>query len=309
MIRTVAGDVEGLRGPWLCHEHLQIDLCCQKGPEVVLGDAEQADVASDLQRARQLGLCGVVDLSVHGSGRKPSNLLNISRLAELPVVCAAGYYWDPFPAEVHAGTVGSLRDALVREVTQGIGDTGVRAGVIKIGTGPGAIDGAAERLFEAAALAALATGAAVVTHTSAVEQAHWHLEALCSAGLPAERILISHLGAAQNVEALLAVARAGSLMGIDKVGFIARRSNAELADLVRDACAAGLAGQLILSSDVARKDRLLRRGGSSYGAVFSDFIPMLRERGVTEQDLELMMCGNPQRLLHLAEPQPVRAWS
>jgi phosphotriesterase-related protein len=309
MIRTVAGDVEGLHGPWLCHEHLQIDLCCQKGPEVVLGDAEQADVASDLQRARQLGLCGVVDLSVHGSGRNPANLLNISCLADLPVVCAAGFYWDPFPAEVLEGSIASLCDTLVREMTQGIGETGVRAGVIKIGTGPGAIDVVAERLFEAAARAALTTGAAVITHTSAVEQAVWHLDALCSAGLPAERILISHMGAAQHVDELLEVARAGSLMGIDKVGFIARRSNAELADLVRDACAAGLAGQLILSSDVARKDRLLRRGGSSYGAVFSDFIPMLHARGVGEEDIEVMMCRNPQRLLHLAEPVPLKASS
>ena len=300
MIRTVDGDVVDIDGPILAHEHLQIDLCCQKGPEVVLGEAEQDDVANDLGRAMQLGLKAVVDLSVSGSGRNPAGLRTISRKAGLPVICAAGFYWDPYPQLVFESSVEELRDILIREITIGIGDTDIRGGVIKIGTGRGEIGEVAARVFRAAALASLATGAAVVTHTSAVAQAFWQLDTLLSAGLDASRILISHMGAAQNVAQLVEIGRYQAMMGIDKVGFIARRSNAELADLVRDACAAGLEHLIILSSDVARKDRLLRHGGSSYGAVFSDFYPMLRKRCISEQHIDIMMCRNPRRVLNFA---------
>jgi phosphotriesterase-related protein len=300
MIRTVDGDVVNIDGPILAHEHLQIDLCCQKGPEVVLGEPEQDDVANDLRKAMQHGLQAVVDLSVLGSGRNPAGLKAISRKAGLPVVCAAGFYWDPYPQIVLESSVEELRDILIHEITTGIGDTGIRAGVIKIGTDRGEIGEVATRVFKAAALAALATGAAVVTHTSAVEQAFWHLETLLGGGLEPSRILVSHMGAAQNAAQLVEIGRYQAMMGIDKVGFIARRSNAELAALVRDACAAGLEHLIILSSDVARKDRLLRHGGSSYGAVFTDFYPMLRERGVSEQQIEIMMCCNPQRVLNFS---------
>lgn len=300
MIRTVTGDLAAIPGPILCHEHLQIDLCCQKGPDVVLGEADQEDVINDLGEAMKFGLKAVVDLSVFGSGRNAANLRNISERAGLPVICAAGFYWDPTPQIVYDSTVEALRDIMIHEVNEGVDGTDVRAGIIKIGTHRGVPIPEADRLFKAAAAASLATGAAVVTHTSSVDQAFWHLDTLERAGMDPSRILISHMGAAKDIAELLEVAKRGSLLGIDKVGFIARRSNAELADLVRDACAAGLDKQIILSSDVARRDRLMRHGGSSYGAVFSDFFPMLRERGVSADQIDVMMCRNPQRILNMA---------
>ncbi|RXZ30937.1 hypothetical protein D9O50_17365 [Oxalobacteraceae bacterium CAVE-383] len=300
MIRTVTGDLAAITGPILCHEHLQIDLCCQKGPDVVLGEADQEDVINDLGAAMKFGLKAVVDLSVFGSGRNAPGLRQISERAGLPVICAAGFYWDPTPQAVYDSPIEVLRDIMIREVTEGVEGTDIRAGIIKIGTHRGAIIPEADKLFKAAAMASLATGAAVVTHTSAVDQAFWHLDTLERAGMDPARILISHMGAAKDIVELVEVARRGSLLGIDKVGFIARRSNAELADLVRDACEAGLEKQIILSSDVARRDRLMRHGGSSYGAVFSDFFPMLRERGVSAGQIDVMMCRNPQRILNLA---------
>ncbi len=300
MIRTVTGDLANLEGPILAHEHLQIDLCCQKGPEVVLGEADLEDVINDLTAAKQQGLKGVVDLSTQGSGRDPSALKHISLKSGLPVVCAAGFYWDPYPQVVFDSSVEALRDILIQELSEGIGASGIRAGVIKIGTYLGEIGAAALRVFQAAALASRATGAAVVTHTSAAEQAAWHLDTLLRAGMDPGRILISHMGAFHGIEQLIAFGRHGTMMGVDQIGLAARRPNDELADLVRDACAAGLENQIILSSDMARKTRLHRYGGSSYSAVFVDFVPMLRQRGVSTSHIETMMCKNPQRLLDFA---------
>ena len=187
---------------------------------------------------------------------------------------------------------------MISEIETGV--AGVRCGVIKVGTDRGEPDGVAEKLFRAAAAAATATGAPVITHTSSPDQAAWHLRVLERAGMDMSHVVISHMGAAHDVSELVEVARAGVLMGIDKVSFPKGPTNVELADLVRDACDKGLERQLILSSDIARKTLLRRYGGHGYRTVFADFVPMLQQRGISEAQIETMLHDNPSRMLAFA---------
>ena len=300
MIRTVTGDIAEISGRILVHEHLQIDLSAQKGPNNVIGKTEEADVIDDLRKAKTHGLAAIVDLSAPHWGRDPIALRRISEQAGVAVVCAAGFYWDPFPEFVINGSVEALRDAMIAEVENGIGQTGIRCGVIKVGTARGTPGEMEARLFKAAAGAAKATGAAVITHTSSPDQAPWHVDVLTRVGMDMSRVVISHMGAARNVEELASIARSGVYLGIDKVSFPKGPTNVQLADLVREACARGLERQLILSSDVARRTFLHRYGGRSYSTVFADFVPMLRERGLSQALIESMLRDNPARLLHLA---------
>jgi phosphotriesterase-related protein len=113
--------------------------------------------------------------------------------------------------------------------------------------------------------------------------------------------VISHMGAAKDVSALVEVARSGAFMGVDKVSFPKGPTNVELADLVRDACDKGLERQLILSSDIARRTLLSRYGGRGYCTVFRDFVPMLEVRGIPSATIELMLQDNPARMLRLAK--------
>src|SRR6266550_2652315 len=131
LIRTVTGDVATIAGRILAHEHLQIDLSAQKGSNNVIGKAEEPDVIDDLRKAKEHGLAAIVDLSAPGWGRDPIALRRISERAGIAVVCATGFYWDPFPDIVIKGSVKELRDAMIAEITEGIGPTGIRCGVIK----------------------------------------------------------------------------------------------------------------------------------------------------------------------------------
>src|SRR6185295_868149 len=151
----------------------------------------------------------------------------------------------------------------------------------------------AERLFKAAAAASRATGAPVITHTSNTGQAAWHVRVLEGAGMDMTHAVISHMGAAKDVSELVEVARCGAFLGIDKVSFPKGPSNAELADLVRDACDKGLERQIILSSDIARRTLLSRYGGKGYYTVFRDFVPMLQERAIPDATIETMLRDNP----------------
>lgn len=300
MIRTVTGDVAEIRGRILAHEHLQIDLSAQKGPTNRIGADEEDAVVDDLVTAKRLGLAAIVDLSAPLWGRAPVALRRISERAGVGVVCAAGYYWDPFPDIALASTVEEIRDAMIAEIETGADGSDVRCGVIKVGTAREPNE-PAERLFKAAALAARATGAPVITHTSNPSQAAWHIRVLEGAGMDMTRAVISHMGAAKDVSELVEVGRCGAFMGIDKVSFPKGPSNAELADLVRAACDRGLERQLILSSDVARRTMLSRYGGWGYPTVLRDFVPMLAERGIPAATVEIMLCDNPTRMLNFAK--------
>jgi phosphotriesterase-related protein len=301
VIRTVTGDIAAIVGRVLAHEHLQIDLSAQKGPANRIGQAEEEAVVDDLLDAKALGLAAITDLSAADWGRDPIALRRISEQSGIAVVCATGFYWDPFPRIAIEGTPEELRDIMIAEIETGVGDTGIRCGVIKVGTNRGEPDALAERVFGAAVAAALATGAPVITHTSSPDQAAWHVRVLERAGMDLSRVVISHMGAAQDVGALVALARAGVLMGIDKVSFPKGPDNDQLADLVRDACARGLERQLILSSDIARRTLLRRYGGRGYGTVLADFVPMLLRRGLEPAQIETMLHDNPVRLLTLSK--------
>jgi len=300
LIRTVTGDVEAIRGRILTHEHLQIDLSAQKSAVNKIGLEEEAAVIDDLRQAREYGLAAITDLSAPFWGRDPVALRRISERAEVAVICATGFYWDPFPDIAEKGPVEKTRDVMIAEIETGVGDTGIRCGVIKVGTAREP-NQAAEKLFRAAAAAAKETGAPIITHTSSPDQAAWHIRVLEGAGMDMSRVVISHMGAAQDVRELAEVARAGVFMGIDKVSFPKGPTNVELAELVRDACGLGLERQLILSSDLARKTQLALYGGRGYSTVFKNFVPMLKARGVPDAKIDIMLCDNPARLFRFAK--------
>src|SRR6476660_6073148 len=298
MIRTVTGDIDSISGRILAHEHLQIDLSAQKGPMLKLGEAEIPAVVEDLREAKEFGLAAITDLSAPLWGRDPKALRRNSEEAGVHVVCAAGFYWDPFPEIAETAPVETIRDTMIAEIEIGADGTTVRCGVIKVGTArePNA---PAERLFKAAAAASAATGAPVITHTSSPDQAQWHIRVLEGAGMDMSHAVISHMGAVKNVSELAEVARSGAFLGIDKVSFPKGPTNVELADLVRDACGKGLERQIVLSSDIARRTLLSRYGGKGYCTVFRDFLPMLEARGIPAATIEIMVRDNPARMLTL----------
>jgi phosphotriesterase-related protein len=300
VIRAVTGDVESIRGRILPHEHLQIDLSAQKGPANRIGADEEAAVIEDLVQAKEYGLAAITDLSAPLWGRDPTALRRISEASGVLVVYAAGYYWDPFPEIAERFSVEEIRDAMIEEVEVGADGTDIRCGVIKVGTARQPSE-PAERLFKAAAAASRATGAPVITHTSSVDQAAWHIRVLEGAGMDMSHAVISHMGAAKHISALVEVARSGAFVGIDKVSFPKGPTNVELVDLVRAACDKGLERQVLLSSDIARRTLLSRFGGRGYKTVFADFVPMLDERGIPPATIELMLRENPARMLQLAK--------
>src|SRR5262249_43230364 len=139
----------------------------------------------------------ICDVTLQEIGRNPEGLARIAKRAGINVVMGCGFYREfNYPKIVNELTSRELAEYLVREIEVGVGDSGIRAGIIgEIGTGRGFVRPAEERVFRAAALAQARTGVAITTHTTrwgslALEQ----IAMLREFGADLSHVIIGHLG-------------------------------------------------------------------------------------------------------------------
>src|ERR1044072_2929476 len=169
-VQTVLGPIEpSALGFTLPHEHTQIALWHIEGRwDYWQLTRDEAVMLEELGRYRTAGGSGLVDLTLPGVGRAPGWLRTIAEASGLHVVSGTGWYrtaYYPAEARIERLTAGDLADVLVAEIADGVGDTGVRPGIIgEIGTDKPWLTPAEERVHRAAARAANRTGLPITTH-------------------------------------------------------------------------------------------------------------------------------------------------
>src|SRR5262249_17051798 len=145
-----------------------------------------------------------------------------------------------------------LADLLVRELDEGVGDTGIRAGFIgEIGTGRHHVKPAEERVFRAAALAQARTGVAITTHTTrwgtlAEEQ----VDMLREVGADLSHVIIGHLGDRIGTQHILPLAEAGVFLEVDNIGYLDYQPEWVRADNVAALVKEGFGDQVLVSEDI-----------------------------------------------------------
>ncbi len=300
---TVRGPVapEAL-GVTLSHDHLISDAYALWGESTgdyawILTDVEVA--IREVEAFRAVGGGTICEPTSLGLGRDPIALRTISERTGVHVVMGSGWYRERrYPREVWEELPDRLAERLVRELTVGVGDTGIRAGFIgEIGTERGSISPAEERVFRAAARAHARTGCPILTHTTHFgELALEQLDLLESEGVAPDRVIVSHLGDRLGIRTLLPIAARGAWLSVDNLGFSGAYGSLEQrADNVAALVAEGLGGRVMLSNDICRTDQLEMFGGCGYGNVLTRFVPLLRDRGVDDAAIDTMLVANPAR--------------
>ena len=155
-----------------------------------------------------------------------------------------------------------------------------------------------ERVFRAAARAQLQTGVAITTHCQrtgrlGIDQARLLLEA----GVAPDRIVIGHHGDKRHVEFELEILEQGVYVQIDHVGFRELQPDQQRARNVKAIIDAGYGERLLISQDVCLPPHLKWFGGYGYGYLLETFVPMLREVGVTDAQINDLLVTNPARVL------------
>jgi phosphotriesterase-related protein len=252
----------------------------------------------------------IVDVTSIGFKRDPEALLRVSNASGLKIVMGTGYYQKVFhPLDMDSRSVEELTAVIVRDVTVGVGDTGIRSGIIgEIGVQGSPVTTNDIKSVRAAARAGVLTGAAVSFHKGGDGRERFQvLDVYAEEGGDMSRAIMGHSDfMAHDVSLVLEVAGRGVYIQFDLIGraedlgesFASVDARAILA-LVE----AGYEDRILLSHDVCWKVHLKRYGGFGYSFILEHFLPYLLEAGVTPDQVRKFMVDNPARILPFVAPR------
>jgi phosphotriesterase-related protein len=306
-IQTVLGPIDpGDLGFTLPHEHTQIALWHVPDRwDYWQLTRDEPLILEELAAYREAGGSGMVDLTLPGVGRDPTWLAGIARSSGLHVVMGCGWYrgaYYPPEARVDRRSVDDLADELVREAAEGVGDTGIRPGIIgEIGTDKPWVSALEERVHRAAARAARRTGLAITTHGVLSAVGLDQLQIIEDEGADPARVVIGHADSFPRLDHYLAIVERGASVEFDFLGMsftpTERLGEGRIVELLCDLLGRGHVERIMLSQDVCHDSQLSRYGGNGYTYLVRTFLPRLREAGVGEAEIDTMTVANPRRML------------
>jgi phosphotriesterase-related protein len=321
-VPTTAGDIdtEDL-GVVFMHEHVFVRTeAFQWGWPGFGGWDPEAEVAAAHERLSQLQRSGVdtiLDMTVPGLGRDPALVARAAEGTGLKVMFATGFYtYDSLPplfglrgpGKAFDGDDRLLESLFEADLTVGIGDTGYRAAVLKIVTDEPGMTPDVERLANAVASVHLRTGAPICTHAHAPTKRGLEQQRVLQArGVDLGRVMIGHSNESADLDYLTQIIDNGSYLGWDRCGLpVAVPLDAQI-DTLAALCERGCANRIMLSHDKssffdwfsnAEVDPVLPDWRYTY--IHDTVLPGLRDRGVTDDQIEQMLMRNPREFFRAA---------
>ena len=240
----------------LTHEHVG------SGSEKIFGSRTNsvANAVDKLKEARDAGIDTIVDVTTFDIGRDIRFREEISRKSGMQIVAGTGQHFFA-PESFNARTVEEITELFIREIEQGIEDTDIKAGVIKVAARSDVMTPAEEKVFKAAARASKATGIPIETHTNARRRAgEKQVEIFEAEGVSPARVSLGHSDDTDDVSYLIGLAKRGYTLGMDHI-FRGMAHGEKVpwqrrADYIKQLIDAGFVDKIFLSNDwVLRRHR------------------------------------------------------
>jgi phosphotriesterase-related protein len=316
-INTVTGRITPEQlGLTLVHEHLLIGY-----PGWFMDTAHPFRRSEALARAvdalselRALGVKTFVDPCPSDLGRDVEFMAEVAQRTGMQIICAAGAYKQDQGVcyTFNAMSVEQITEIYVRELTEGIGLTGIRAGLVKVATGAHGITPYEQKLLQAAGRAAAQVGCTVLTHTDEARFGLEQIAALTEAGVPAHRILVGHCDGRDDLAYHASLVERGAYVGFDRFGIEYFMKDEARIEMVLRLVRAGHTRSLCLSHDATCGAWLGRPSfdgkhvllpellkqfmpNSEPTHLFKRILPRMRELGLAEADIQTMLVDNPAR--------------
>jgi phosphotriesterase-related protein len=339
--QTVTGPVSADQlGIVMMHEHLLLDVCCyfhepigQRDRAIAhqpvslknlswirrnwtsnLDNMRLDDEVIAIEEVSEYKLAGgatIVDVGNIGLARNPIGLHRIAQATGLQIVMGCGYYVDlSHPTALGTMTKEEIEEEIVRDIQIGVGESGIRAGIIGELGCSWPITPNEVKVLHAGAAAQRRTGAAITIHTGRNKHSPIEIaEILQSAGADMSRVVMGHLDREwPDFEILRRIARMGCVIAFDTFGQetwnyplapMDRLTDWQRVDAICVLVADGLLDQIVVSHDIGFKHRLSNFGGSGYHHILTTVRPVMRRKGLTESQLQTLLVDTPRRLLQI----------
>lgn len=276
------------------HEHLHIDLSSFKNNIDCRLDQYEL-ICAEMTSLHNQGVRNIVEMTNRYMGRNPQFMLDIMRDTGMNVIACTGYYQhDFFPAHVATTPVEVLAQEMIDEITLGIDGTELKAGIIaEIGSSVDVITPIEANVFAAAAIAHRETGRPISTHTSFSTMGLEQLALLKSHGVDLSRVVVGHCDLKDNLDNILRMIDQGAFVQFDTIGKNNYYPDEKRVAMLVEIARRGLLGHVMLSMDITRRSHLKANGGPGFDYLLNTFVPLLREAGFTQADIDLMLRDNP----------------
>ncbi len=356
MINTVLGTISASEmGPTMVHEHCFMDSDTEfwvkledvpekfqsvyRGPVMMsnldlvkraagysIDNGNNGDLDERIQELSAYKAAGgitVIDVTPEGLGRNNhlNKLPQASRASGVNIVAATGQYVPAAHApRIKNQTAEQISQDLIKEITEGILNSGFKAGVIKTAVGPNHFGEADEKMIKAAALAQKETRVPITTHTWGDLPGKWPgfkiIEMLRKNDADPNKFYMSHIEWTESQErdwgAAVKAAAAGVYLSIDNFGkefpygsldntfddygYIGAPTDLDRLRLIKKLISEGYEDKIVVGHDSAYKVQKLAYGGPGLCHILNNVPTLFRHVGIDERYFEKIVEDNPRKL-------------
>jgi len=278
---------------------------------LVMNDVDLAE--KELMEFKRAGGDTIVDATSIGIGRDPLALKRISRATGLNIIAGCGYYtFDTHPDDMDRKSIDEIAKEMIDDIKNGIDGTDIRAGVIgEIGTSEPVRENE-KKVLLAAVRAQRETGAGIIVHTYPWGKRGLEiLKLLSDHGALLKKVSINHVDVELDIEYCKQIAETGAFFEFDDFGkeyFIDKRyrgfaggvfaRDIERVKVLKKLIDDGCLENIFISCDVCLKILLHRYGGWGYDHILTHIVPMMKDEGIAQEQIDVILKKNPVSFLN-----------
>ncbi|NNF19091.1 MAG: phosphotriesterase [Flavobacteriaceae bacterium] len=284
---------------WLTHEHVLVDFIGADSimPSLWNHDSIMEVVLPYLDSLKSFKVAFLVDATPNYLGRDAVLLKKIADKMGIMILTNTGLYGARtnryIPKWVKAMTPQELAEHWTAEFENGINNTPIKPGFIKIGIDSAdPLDTLHQKLVEAAGLTHLKTGLVIASHTGKAIGLWPQLKILNELKVPPESFIWVHAQEEPNPQNYLKAAKEGCWISLDGLGWELEKHLEKLVYAKQN----NILDHILISHDAGWYDpQKEQQNIQSYTAIFRKLLPALKAKGFSEADIDQLLSINPSR--------------
>jgi len=298
---TVLGEIPASEmGITLTHEHVLVDFAMIDSitPNRYNKDSVIMKVLPYFEELKPFKVATFVDCTPEFMGKDPQLLAELSRKTGINILTNTGWYAADnqrhIPHEINDMSAEDIAKIWIEEAKNGIGNTGIKPGFIKIGINDSQLTEADKKLVAAACLTHLETGLTIMSHTGRASAALAQLQILKQYGVDPSAFIWAHAMVESSKDNILAISQMGCWVAFDGI-HEEMVTIIRFTDLLHFMKSTRQLNRVLLSHDAGWYQPGKPNGGEirPYTALFNFLIPYVMSEGFTQKDIDQIIIKNP----------------